>query len=147
MSEHWDIRQLRQVVEEFSALHQHVSDQRCVDLLRRCGSLGLDLVTNMLREQVNTTDETIACYCAKLIIRSRLAGRVDPILEALRLPFAKGMRHEVREVVYDWAVEDPEFLSDPRFLGITSEIASTWWNSTLERFLKKAHPRDLGLDA
>lgn len=134
-----DLATLRQAIEYFSDCHQELDDRACLALLRRLGQPGLEYVAELLRSQVDAAVETLACYCAELIVRSGIPGNLDLTLEVLDLPFSHFMvRHEVWESIFDWAVGFPEFRADKRFIAKARAIASQWTNGQLTQFLERA---------
>lgn len=114
----YDPDRLLQYIQEGAECWQHLDDTAYVDFVRGCGEAGLRRIAEILRLQVDETNEMVACYGASLIIRSRLPGRVGVILETLRLPFkSRGLRDEVLETIFDEIRWDPEFLSHAEIIS------------------------------
>jgi len=117
-------------------------DPPCDRMLSDLGSRGIDALTLLLRDQVDTDDESVACYCVVLLIGSDDPRNVEIVSDALSLPFANtGVRDEVRESIFNDAVTRDRFLNDARFLAAAREIGKTWHNSQLDQFLKIAGKR------
>jgi hypothetical protein len=137
----YDPDRLLEIIREGAEIYQEVDDQLYVDFVRGCGEVGLQRLAEILKGQVDETDESIACYSARLIIRSRLSGRVNIVLETLRLHFrSPGVRDEVLESIFDEIVGDPEFLRDAEFASEARRVEARfpWVTEQIERFLKGA---------
>jgi hypothetical protein len=135
----YDPDRMLEIIREGAEISPHVLDDRFyVDFVRGCGEAGLRKLAEILRAQVDETDEAIACYGSTLIIRSRLPGRVGVILETLRLPFrSPGVRDEVLESIFDQIVGDPEFLRDAEFVSEARRVETRypWVQEQIARFL------------
>ncbi|WP_165248716.1 hypothetical protein [Paludisphaera soli] len=141
----YDPDRLLEIIREGAEIHQELDDRSYVDFVRGCGEEGLRTITEILKAQVDETDESIACYSANLIIRSQLPGRVGVILETLRLPFRNpGVRDEVLETIFDEIVGDPEFLRDAEVVSEARRVEAgyPWVREQIGRFLRNATDMD-----
>lgn len=128
-----------QAIEEGSECYQHVDHRPYVEIVRSFGGPGLEVVADVLRAQVDATEETIACYCAILVIESRLPGRVGIILEAIRLPYRSGMvREELLDTVFDHVHYDVDFFGNADFVSEVRKLEPKypWVEEQIARLLK-----------
>lgn len=134
-----DPDRLMEFIRDGAEIYQELDDKPYVDFVRGCGEEGLRRIAEILKAQVDETDESIACYAARLVIRSRLPGRVGVILEVLRLPFRSlGVRDEVLESVFDEIVGDAEFLGDAEFVSEARRVETgySWVEEMIAKFLE-----------
>ena len=141
MASQEEIARLILAVEEGSEIYQHLDDQLYIQILRDFGREGLEVVGRVLENQVDAIEEAIACYCAHMVIVSRLPGRVGVILEALRWPYkCLTVREDLFDTVCDHVCNDPEFFGDEAFVSETRRLEPKypWVEEQIAVFLKHA---------
>ncbi len=108
----------------------------CVESLRRFGVEGIRAVVDLLGSKAAGygSDIEIALNCVFLLIKAELPEANDAIAYVLELP----LNDEVREFLFETAVESKQLRSHPLYVAKARELCHQWPHSALDVFLKHA---------